>query len=223
MKNVGGPRTTCSTATDPLTTSGLPGGLEGRHHRLRDGVLERRARLAGRRPTSTSWTPRSRRPAAGLHRRVRRRRGPDRPGTRRPALGGHRPDLRAGAAAAHVRLARRRRCSRWSRRSSASAPAWRSSAWLAAALTCPTTAPTVATLLGLGVAVDYGLFLVARHREQLDHGLAPDRSVGRATAHLGGRDRGRRQHGGGRDPGPLRRRRCPSSARSGWPRPSSSR
>ena len=42
---------------------------------------------------------------------------------------------------------------------------------LAAATNLPTTAPTVATLLGLGVAVDYGLFLVARHREQLDHGL----------------------------------------------------
>ena len=41
---------------------------------------------------------------------------------------------------------------------------------LAAATTFPTTAPTVATLLGLGVAVDYGLFLVARHREQLDAG-----------------------------------------------------
>src|SRR3984957_16211803 len=42
---------------------------------------------------------------------------------------------------------------------------------LAAAMTFPTTAPTVATLLGLGVAIDYGLFLVARHREQLDTGM----------------------------------------------------
>ena len=42
---------------------------------------------------------------------------------------------------------------------------------LAAVLTFPTTAPTIATLLGLGVAVDYGLFLVARHREQLDTGM----------------------------------------------------
>jgi RND superfamily putative drug exporter len=33
------------------------------------------------------------------------------------------------------------------------------------------TAPTVATLLGLGVAVDYGLFLTARHREQADSGM----------------------------------------------------
>ena len=42
---------------------------------------------------------------------------------------------------------------------------------LAAAATFPTSAPTIATLLGLGVAVDYGLFLVARHREQLDAGM----------------------------------------------------
>jgi len=42
---------------------------------------------------------------------------------------------------------------------------------LAAAITFPTTAPTIATLLGLGVAIDYGLFLVARHREQLDTGM----------------------------------------------------
>jgi RND superfamily putative drug exporter len=42
---------------------------------------------------------------------------------------------------------------------------------LAAAMTFPTTAPTVATLLGLGVAIDYGLFLTARHREQLDSGM----------------------------------------------------
>jgi RND superfamily putative drug exporter len=42
---------------------------------------------------------------------------------------------------------------------------------LAAAFTFPTTAPTIATLLGLGVAVDYGLFLVTRHREQMDTGM----------------------------------------------------
>jgi putative drug exporter of the RND superfamily len=42
---------------------------------------------------------------------------------------------------------------------------------LASVMTFPTTAPTIATLLGLGVAVDYGLFLVSRHREQLDAGM----------------------------------------------------
>ncbi len=43
---------------------------------------------------------------------------------------------------------------------------------LAASITFPTTAPTIATLLGLGVAIDYGLFLMARHREQLDSGMS---------------------------------------------------
>jgi putative drug exporter of the RND superfamily len=51
---------------------------------------------------------------------------------------------------------------------------------LAAATTFPTTAPTIATLLGLGVAVDYGLFLVARHREQLDAGMGVVDSIKRA-------------------------------------------
>jgi putative drug exporter of the RND superfamily len=48
-------------------------------------------------------------------------------------------------------------------------------------ITFPTTAPTIATLLGLGVAVDYGLFMVARHREQLDAGLGVVASVRRAA------------------------------------------
>ena len=56
---------------------------------------------------------------------------------------------------------------------------------LAAAVQFPTTAPTVATLLGLGVAVDYGLFLAARHREQLEHGVDVVESAARATATSG--------------------------------------
>ena len=56
---------------------------------------------------------------------------------------------------------------------------------LAAPINLPTTAATVATLLGLGVAVDYGLFLVARHREQLEHGMEMDRSVAASTATSG--------------------------------------
>jgi RND superfamily putative drug exporter len=56
---------------------------------------------------------------------------------------------------------------------------------LASVITFPTTAPTVATLLGLGVAIDYGLFLIARHREQLDHGLPVVTSAGRSTATSG--------------------------------------
>jgi putative drug exporter of the RND superfamily len=56
---------------------------------------------------------------------------------------------------------------------------------LAAVMTFPTTAPTIATLLGLGVAVDYGLFLVARHREQLDTGMGVVESARRAEATSG--------------------------------------
>jgi putative drug exporter of the RND superfamily len=56
---------------------------------------------------------------------------------------------------------------------------------LAAAITFPTTAPTIATLLGLGVAIDYGLFLVARHREQLDTGTDVVTSVRRAEGTSG--------------------------------------
>jgi putative drug exporter of the RND superfamily len=56
---------------------------------------------------------------------------------------------------------------------------------LAAAVTFPTTAPTVATLLGLGVAIDYGLFLMARHREQVDHGMDVVTSAGRSNATSG--------------------------------------
>ena len=51
--------------------------------------------------------------------------------------------------------------------------------------TFPTTAPTVATLLGLGVAVDYGLFLTARHREQLDRGMDVVKSASQAEGTSG--------------------------------------
>ncbi|HEY4465067.1 MAG TPA: MMPL family transporter [Streptosporangiaceae bacterium] len=56
---------------------------------------------------------------------------------------------------------------------------------LASAVTFPTTAPTVATLLGLGVAVDYGLFLVARHREQVDAGMDPMESAAKSEGSAG--------------------------------------
>jgi RND superfamily putative drug exporter len=56
---------------------------------------------------------------------------------------------------------------------------------IARLVTFPTTAPTIATLLGLGVAVDYGLFLVARHREQLDNGMEIVPSIRRAAGTSG--------------------------------------
>jgi RND superfamily putative drug exporter len=58
-------------------------------------------------------------------------------------------------------------------------------ALLARVVTVPTTGPTIATLLGLGVAVDYGLFMVARHREQVDGGMGVVASVRRAAGTSG--------------------------------------
>ena len=46
-------------------------------------------------------------------------------------------------------------------------------------------APTVVSLLGLGLSIDYGLLLVARYREELAAGFAPDVAVGRAWATAG--------------------------------------
>ena len=56
---------------------------------------------------------------------------------------------------------------------------------IASVTNVPTTAPTVATLLGLGVAIDYGLFLVARHIEQVEDGVDVVTSIGRTAATSG--------------------------------------
>ena len=48
------------------------------------------------------------------------------------------------------------------------------------------TAPTVALMLGLAVGIDYALFIVSRHRQQLDDGMDPAESAGRATGTAGG-------------------------------------
>jgi len=50
----------------------------------------------------------------------------------------------------------------------------------------PTSAPTLATMIGLGVGIDYALFIVTRHRSQLAEGMEPRESVARATATAGG-------------------------------------
>ncbi|WP_329479802.1 MMPL family transporter [Kribbella sp. NBC_01484] len=56
---------------------------------------------------------------------------------------------------------------------------------LAAVKDFPVSAPTVATLLGLGVAIDYGLFMVSRHREQLEDGIGVEESAGRTESTSG--------------------------------------
>jgi uncharacterized membrane protein YdfJ with MMPL/SSD domain len=50
----------------------------------------------------------------------------------------------------------------------------------------PTVAPTLATMIGLGVGIDYALFMVTRHQAHRRGGMALDESIARATATSGG-------------------------------------
>jgi putative drug exporter of the RND superfamily len=50
----------------------------------------------------------------------------------------------------------------------------------------PSTAPALATMVGLGVGIDYALFVVTRHRTQLSDGVELRESIARATATSGG-------------------------------------
>jgi RND superfamily putative drug exporter len=50
----------------------------------------------------------------------------------------------------------------------------------------PTIAPTLATMIGLGVGIDYALFIVTRHKLQLRDGMEMEESIARATATAGG-------------------------------------
>jgi putative drug exporter of the RND superfamily len=50
----------------------------------------------------------------------------------------------------------------------------------------PTVAPTLATMIGLGVGIDYALFIVTRHKLQLRAGMEMEESIARATATAGG-------------------------------------
>ncbi|MFF3615131.1 MMPL family transporter [Streptomyces sp. NPDC002580] len=56
---------------------------------------------------------------------------------------------------------------------------------LAAAFTFATVSPTLATMIGLGVGIDYALFLITRHRQNLMDGADPVRAAGRATTTSG--------------------------------------
>jgi len=47
------------------------------------------------------------------------------------------------------------------------------------------TAPMVAAMLGLGAGIDYALFVVTRHRRQLDDGMEVEASIGQALATSG--------------------------------------
>ena len=57
---------------------------------------------------------------------------------------------------------------------------------LSHAATVPTVAPTLATMIGLGVGIDYALFIVTRHFRGLQDGLELRESIARAAATSGG-------------------------------------
>jgi putative drug exporter of the RND superfamily len=50
----------------------------------------------------------------------------------------------------------------------------------------PTVAPTLATMIGLGVGIDYALFLVTRHKQQINGGMDITESIARSAATSGG-------------------------------------
>ncbi|MER7845658.1 MMPL family transporter [Kitasatospora sp. NPDC096077] len=56
---------------------------------------------------------------------------------------------------------------------------------VAALSTFATVAPTLATMIGIGVGIDYALFLLTRHRQNLMDGVDPVASAGRAVATSG--------------------------------------
>jgi uncharacterized membrane protein YdfJ with MMPL/SSD domain len=53
------------------------------------------------------------------------------------------------------------------------------------AATVPSIAPTLATMIGLGVGIDYALFLVSRHRANRREGMAMNESIANAVATSG--------------------------------------
>ncbi|MGH8985751.1 MAG: MMPL family transporter, partial [Acidimicrobiia bacterium] len=56
---------------------------------------------------------------------------------------------------------------------------------LANVLTVPSVAPAGAIMIGLGVGIDYSLFIVARYRGALTDGLSPVEAAGKTTATSG--------------------------------------
>lgn len=53
------------------------------------------------------------------------------------------------------------------------------------ALTITSTTPLLALMLGLAVGIDYALFIISRHQDQLKHGIEPEESAARAVATSG--------------------------------------
>jgi putative drug exporter of the RND superfamily len=55
----------------------------------------------------------------------------------------------------------------------------------AAAFTFPSVSPTLAVMMGLGVGIDYALFLTTRHRQQIMDGADPAEAAGRTVSTSG--------------------------------------
>jgi putative drug exporter of the RND superfamily len=56
---------------------------------------------------------------------------------------------------------------------------------LSGAIELSSTAPTLATMLGLAVGIDYALFILSRYRQNLGDGMAPAEAAANATATAG--------------------------------------
>ncbi len=52
-------------------------------------------------------------------------------------------------------------------------------------MTISSTAPLLAVMLGLAVGIDYALFILSRHRDELRKGVDPEESIGRSVATAG--------------------------------------
>ncbi len=56
---------------------------------------------------------------------------------------------------------------------------------LSGVIDIPSIAPRLGTMIGLGVGIDYALFVLSRHRDQLADGMDVDESIGRTNATAG--------------------------------------
>ncbi|MEV0224085.1 MMPL family transporter [Streptomyces sp. NPDC050704] len=56
---------------------------------------------------------------------------------------------------------------------------------MSGAMAVPQIAPIVAMMLGLGIGIDYALFVLTRHRQNLSNGMPVPEAVGRANATAG--------------------------------------
>ena len=125
-----------------------------------------------------------------------RPRRPDHPAGRagRDRLGGHRLARRRRDPADHVRLGGRRRPADPAWRSPGSRSARRSPAVLIAVVDAPDWSTSLATMMGIGIGIDYVLLMVTRFREWRAAGPRPGGRDRRHARHRRPGGAGRRQH-----------------------------